>query len=101
LVVAVPHPPAVRTLLSKKFFGRRWQKAESSDYWLASDGETVVSLRISGVTAAQAYAIRRRYDELVALTPHLQLSRDLLCKLVHGVTGWCECSAEPDISIKP
>ncbi len=97
LLVSVPHPPSVRTLLAKKFFGRRWQQAESCDYWLASDGEKVVGLRIRGVTSAQAFAIRLRYDELAALLPELALSRDLLCRLVKGVTGDCQCSAEPEL----
>ena len=100
LLVALPHPRVVRTLLRRKFFGRSWRQGESCDYWLASNGATVISLRVCGVSSAQAYVIRLRYDELTARNPLIELSRDLLCELVRGVTGECRCSVEPNIAIK-
>jgi hypothetical protein len=90
LLASIPHPPGVRGLLTKNFFGRRWQQAESCDYWLASDGVLAVCLKIRGATAAQVFAIRLRFDELAATRADLVLSKALLCELVQGVTGDCE-----------
>jgi hypothetical protein len=98
---SIPHPGTVRKLLAKGFFGRRWQQAESSDYWLVSDGKTAAYFRISGASAAQIYAIRLRFDLLVVRNKTLELSRDLLCELVKAVTGEGECSPGANVRIKP
>ena len=87
VLLSTPYPRSVRRLLRKGFFGRRWQKTESCDYWLASDGVVAVLFRISGATAAQVSAIRLRFDERAAKHPGLELSRELLCELVTFVTG--------------
>jgi hypothetical protein len=93
LLASIPHSPGVRALLTKNFFGRRWQQAQSCDYWLASDGVLAVCLKIRGATAAQVFAIRLRFDELAATRTDVVLSKALLCELVQGVTG--ECESEP------
>jgi hypothetical protein len=91
LLRSIPHPPGVRALLRKNFFGRRWQQEESCDYWLASDGVLAVCMKICGATAAQIFAIRLRFDELAATRAGLVLSKALLRELVQGVTGECRC----------
>jgi hypothetical protein len=100
LLTSIPHPPAVRLLLRKSFFGRRWQQGEGCDYWLISNGETAVCMRICGATAAQVYAIRMRFDAMAARSAVIELSRDLLCKLVREVTGECRGTGEPNVRIK-
>jgi hypothetical protein len=100
-LASIPHPGTVRKLLRKGFFGRRWQQAESCDYWLVSDGESAASFRICGASAAQIYAIRLRFDVLVAKHADFVLSRDMLCDVVKAVTGECEKSPGPSVRIKP
>jgi hypothetical protein len=87
LLASIPHPSGVRALLTKSFFGRRWQQAEACDYWLASDGVLAVCMKIYGATAAQIFAIRLRFDELAATRADFVLSKALLCEVILGVTG--------------
>jgi hypothetical protein len=98
---SIPHPGTVRKLLTKGFFGRRWQQTESSDYWLVSDGKTAAYFRISGASAAQIYAIRLRFDLFVIKDRNFELTREFLCELVKTVTGEVDCSPGASIRIKP
>jgi hypothetical protein len=100
LLASIPFPPSVHSLLPKGFFGRRWQHGESCDYWLASDGLIAVCWRIRGASAAQIYAIRMRFDRLRALTPHMELTRDVLWGIVYSITGDCEFTTEEPIAIR-
>jgi hypothetical protein len=98
---SLPHPGTVRKLLTKGFFGRRWQQTESCDYWLVSDGTKAAYFRISGASAAQIYAIRLRFDVLVTKDADFELSRDLLCEVVRAVTGECADAPGHNVRIKP
>lgn len=100
-LTSIPHPVTVRKLLTKGFFGRRWQQTESSDYWLVSDGKIAACFRICGASAAQTYAIRLRFDVLVTKNADFVLSRELLCDVVRAVTGECEQTPGPSVRIKP
>src|SRR5262245_35680518 len=81
-LASIPHPGTVRRLLAKGFFGRRWQQAESCDYWLVSDGKNAAYFRICGASAAQIYAIRLRFDVRVIKDADFEISRDSLCELI-------------------
>jgi hypothetical protein len=94
LLDSIPYPESVRRLLGKGYFGRRWAQREACDYWLACDGQEAICWRILGATTSQVYAIRTRFDEMLALNPRLRLSRDLLCQLLSSIAGQCQCSAE-------
>lgn len=88
LLAAIPFPVFVEPLLHKLFFERKWDYLKQRDHWIASDGTTVVSLTISGASAATVAAIRLRFDDLRILSPALQPSlgilHDLLEKDAHG-----------------
>jgi hypothetical protein len=86
LLESIPYPSSVRAMLAKTFFGRRWDANQPCDTWLASDGKSVVCLKICGVTAKQIAAIRFRFDELKSRDAGLQLSRDLISDLAEHVT---------------
>ena len=86
-LVSIPYPDSVRGLLGKEFFGRRWQQEECCDYWLASDGDTVVWLKIRGATATQVADIRFRFDVIVDQYPGTRPSKSLICDFVNAVTG--------------
>lgn len=100
LLQSIPFPADVRTLLTKGFFGRRWQQEESCDYWLASDQEIAICWRICGATAAEVHAIRSRFDEIAARNVEIEISLDMLCLLVCTVTGGCGYDAESRVGIK-
>jgi len=100
LLQSIPFPAEVRTLLTRGFFGRRWQQEELCDYWLASDPETAICWRICGATASEIHAIRQRFDEMAARNAEIEVSLDMLCLLVCTVTGECGCDAESRIGIK-
>ncbi len=82
---SIPYPQSVRRLLANRYFGRRWVQAEACDYWLVCDGKEAACWRILGATAAQVYAIRIRFDHMLSMNPHLEVSRDLICELVSSV----------------
>ncbi len=87
LLGLVPHPPSVRELLGRRFFGRRWRVTGHSDFWLSSDGETVVCLIIRGANPENAKRIRAAYDALRPDGPPRVLSRDFVTRLVNRVMG--------------
>ena len=101
LLSCVPFPSSVRSLLLRRYFGRRWQQQETCDYWLASDGAIVSCWRICNATAAQVLAIRLRFDELADRDADLEISRELICTLVSGVTGECQCAPEQPLVLRP
>lgn len=78
LLASVPLPGLVGPLLHKPFFGRKWDSPLQSDHWLASDGARVVSLRISGASAAAVARARLRFDDLRLASPGLLPSRRIL-----------------------
>jgi hypothetical protein len=100
LLEAVPFPFEVRALLTKGFFGRRWQQEELCDYWLASDLETAMCWRICGASAAEVHAIRLRFDDMAARNAEIELSLEMLCRLVCAVTGECGCDTDARDSIR-
>lgn len=82
LLASIPFPPSVRPLLAKRFLGRKWNGVRKWDYWLASDGANVVSLRITGASADVIARVRLRFDELFESTPGLEPSRKTLRQLI-------------------
>lgn len=85
LLASVPLPGLVGPLLRKPFFGRKWDSPLQSDHWLASDGATVVSLRISGASAATVARTRLRFDDLRLASPGLLPSRRILHDLLEEI----------------
>ena len=87
LLAKGPLPILVGPLLHKPFFGRKWDSAKQSDHWLASDGERVVSLEISGASASAVARTRLRFDDLrvisPGLLPSLKILHDLLEEIAH------------------
>lgn len=86
LLAAIPLPPSVRELLSKPFFGRRWHREQQCDYWLASDGENVVCLRIHGADGALVARVRARFDDLRRKQPGLGPTRKILRELLAAIS---------------
>lgn len=85
LLVTVPWPALVGPLLHKPFFGRKWDFETQSDHWLASDGATVMSLRISGAGAAAVARMRTRFDDLRLASPGLLPSHRILHDLLENI----------------
>lgn len=85
LLESIPLPHSVGPLLRKSFLGRKWDCRRQSDHWLASDGRTVVSLKISGASASAVARMRMRFDDLCIATPGLQPSRTTLCALLAAI----------------
>lgn len=82
ILASIPHPEAVRPLLRRPFFGRKWNWMKRRDHWLASDGSTVVCLMISGATAGVIARMRSRFDDLRLRTPGLRPSAEILGELL-------------------
>lgn len=85
LLASVPWPAVVGPLLHKPFFGRKWDFETQSDHWLASDGATVMSLRISGASAAAVAGMRTRFDDLRLASPGLLPSHKILHALLESI----------------
>lgn len=85
LLASIPWPHSVGSLLRKSFFARKWDGTHQSDYWLASDGTMVVSVRISGASAAAVAKMRMRFDDLRVISPRLQPSGRALHDLLAGI----------------
>ena len=85
LPASIPLPLFVEPLLHKPFFERKWDYMRQRDHWIASDGTTVVSLTISGATAATVARIRLRFDDLRIVTPGLQPSLKMLRDLLEEI----------------
>jgi hypothetical protein len=85
LLASVPWPALVGPLLHKPFFGRRWDFETKSDHWLASDGATVMSLRVSGASAAAVARLRTRFDDLRLASPGLLPSHGILHDLLEDI----------------
>ena len=81
LLTSIPLPQSVRPLLRKPFFGRKWNAAQQLDHWFASDGKTVVCVKISGASASITLRMRMRFDDLRNTSAGLQPSR----KIVRGL----------------
>lgn len=75
-------PHSVRPLLRRQFFGRRWDCATQCDHWLASDGTTVVVLKISGAPAHAVSRMRSRFDDLRRKHPGLIPSHEMVRELL-------------------
>lgn len=82
LIAGIPVPDSVGPLLHHRFFGRKWDIAKQVDHWLASDGTTVVSLRISGASPSAVARLRMRFDDLLIASPDLQPSGKILHDLL-------------------
>lgn len=83
LLGLIPHPPSVRELLGRRFFGRRWSVTAHCDFWLSSDGDTVVCLIIRGADSDNIERIRSAYDALRPNGPPRVLSHDFVNRLVN------------------
>jgi hypothetical protein len=82
ILASIPLPHSVGPLLSKPFFGRKWDCTKRSDHWLASDGTTVVFLKVSGASASAVARLRMRFDDLRIASPGLQPSSKTLHDLL-------------------
>lgn len=91
LLATIPHTDAVRPLLTKPFFGRRWDYLNQCDHWLASDGERVVCVMIFGAPAALISRMRMRFDELRDASPELKPSRKVLRQLLAKIKREEDC----------
>ncbi len=87
LLVRVPHPPSVRKLLRKHFFGRRWNRVTGCDYWLASNGQTVVCVTICGAAPDVIANLRSRFDAIRDRQLPFVLSHDAVRDLLKTVVG--------------
>lgn len=87
LLERLPHPPAVRKLLGRRFFGRRWSPREHCDFWLSSDGKTVVCLILLGASPENIERIRSAYDALRPQGPPKVLSREFVQSVVDRLLG--------------
>ena len=87
LLLGVPHPPTVRKLLKKRFFGRRWDRSNHSDYWLSSNGERVVCVTIRGAAPDVIAVVRSRLDAVRAEQTGFVLSKAAVCALLKIVLG--------------
>jgi len=85
LLAKGPLPILVGLLLHKPFFGRKWDSAQQSDHWLASDGTRVVSLEISGASASAVARTRLRFDDLRVISPGLLPSLKILHDLLEEI----------------
>lgn len=85
LLAGIPFPLFVEPLLHKPFFERKWDYQKQCDHWIASDGTNVVSLTISGASAAAVARIRLRFDDLRIVSPALQPSLNIMHDLVEEV----------------
>ena len=84
LLEHLPEAEEVRPRLAESFFARAWDAETQCDYWVISDGERVTCYTLSGLTLAQAAAVRVRWD---ALRGRAELSEDLLADLIARQTG--------------
>lgn len=98
LLATVPVPHSVGPLLHQRFFGRKWDIAHQTDYWLASDGATAVFLKISGASASAVARMRMRFDDLRISSPELQPSgktlRHILAIIAREDDGVAKVSVE-------
>jgi hypothetical protein len=85
LLASIPFPLFVAPLLQKPFFERKWDYLKQCDHWIASDGTTVVSLTISGASAAAVARMRLRFDDRRIVSPALQPSLKILHDLLEGI----------------
>jgi hypothetical protein len=84
LLEPLPEAADLRARLAEPYFARAWDAGAQRDHWLASDGVRVRCYTISGLTLAQAAAVRVRWD---ALRGRVELSEDVLADLVARETG--------------
>jgi hypothetical protein len=62
LLEPLPEASELRPRLAGKFFARAWDAKVQRDYWITSDGTSVVCFTIRGLTLQQAAAVRVRWD---------------------------------------
>lgn len=91
LLATIPFPQFVEPLLHKPFFERKWDYLQQRDHWIASDGTAVVSLTISGASAAAVARIRLRFDDLRLVSPGLQPSLRILHDLLEEIARQPSC----------
>jgi len=84
LLEPLPEAEDLRPRLVNPFFARAWDARVQRDHWVRSDGVRVTCFTISGVTLAQAAAVRVRWD---ALRGRTELTEERLADLVAAQTG--------------
>ncbi|HUN25421.1 MAG TPA: hypothetical protein VMU67_03870 [Steroidobacteraceae bacterium] len=84
LLERLPEAEDLRARLVSPFFARAWDTRVRRDHWIQSDGARVTCFTISGVTLAQAAAVRVRWD---AMRGRTELTEELLADLVAAQTG--------------
>jgi hypothetical protein len=63
LLKLVPASLEMGPLLREKFFGQVYDRDAKRDYWLGSDGTTVVCVTIAGVTQEDAAKMRLIFEQ--------------------------------------
>jgi len=63
LLKLVPAALEIRPLLREKYFGQVYDTNAKRDYWLGSDGTTVVCVTIAGVTQEDAVKMRLIFEQ--------------------------------------
>ena len=84
LLGPLPEADDLRARLAAPFFARAWDAGAQRDHWLSSDGDRVTCYTVSGLTLAQAAAVRVRWD---AMRGRVELSENVLADLVARETG--------------
>lgn len=84
LLEPLPEAADLRARLAGPFFARAWDAGTQRDHWLVSDGVRVTCYTLSGLTLAQAAAVRVRWD---AMRGRGELSENTLADLVARETG--------------
>jgi hypothetical protein len=84
LLAPLPEAADLKARLTAPFFARAWDAGAQRDHWLASDGARVSCYTISGLTLAQAAAVRVRWD---AMRGRVELTEDVLADLIARETG--------------
>lgn len=84
LLKPLPEAEDLRARLAEPFFARAWDAGAQRDHWLASDGACVSCYTLSGLTLAQAAAVRVRWD---AMRGRVELTEEVLADLIAKETG--------------
>src|SRR5579871_6816060 len=90
LLEPLPEASELRPRLAGEFFARAWDPKMQRDYWIASDGRSVVCFTIRGLTLKQAAAVRVRWD---AKRARRKLGHEALADVIAAQLG-CSVTLE-------
>ncbi len=90
LLEPLPEARELRPRLASEFFARAWDAKLQRDYWIASDGSSVVCFTIRGLSLKQAAAVRVRWD---AKRARRKLGHEALADVIAAQLG-CSVTLE-------